>query len=315
MRPVDLRLLRLGRATRVYLGTEVLLGAARAALLIAQAWLLAKIIAGVVSSGDDLADLRVPVVILLGVVAGRALVTWSSELAANQCSARVKSTLRAALVERAVQPGPDGGLMREIGRHRHPGRAGDRRPRRVLFPLSASAVPGRDRAGGRPGGGTQHRLGIGRHHGGHAAADPGLHGADRDGHQGPQRPPVVDAAEALRSLPRRGQRTRNLEDLRSFQAAGGGDRRAHRRLSPPRDDDATSDVPFLAGAGVVGECIGGPHRRCHRAAPVGGPHRPALVVVCPGAGAGGLSTAAAAGRRLSCQRRRTQRGRAGLLGS
>jgi thiol reductant ABC exporter CydD subunit len=115
VKAVDLRLLRLGRVTRVYLGAEVLLGAARAALLIAQAWLLARIIAGAVSSGEDLADLTGPILILLAVILGRALVTWSSELTANRCSAQVKSTLRAALVERSVQPGPDGALIQKSG--------------------------------------------------------------------------------------------------------------------------------------------------------------------------------------------------------
>jgi thiol reductant ABC exporter CydD subunit len=115
VKAVDLRLLRLGRATRLYLGAEVLLGAARAALLIAQAWLLATIISGAVASGKGLDQLGRPIVVLVCVVAARALVTWSSEIAANRCSAQVKSTLRGALAERSVHPGPDGNLIEKPG--------------------------------------------------------------------------------------------------------------------------------------------------------------------------------------------------------
>lgn len=115
MKALDLRLLKLGRATWLYLGTEVFLGTVRAALLIAQAWLLATVISRAASSGDGWRELRAPMVILLGVVIGRALVTWWSEIAANHCSARVKSMLRLALVERTAIPGPDGTLAGKSG--------------------------------------------------------------------------------------------------------------------------------------------------------------------------------------------------------
>jgi thiol reductant ABC exporter CydD subunit len=49
------------------------------------------------------------------VVVGRALLAWSSEIAAGQCSARVKSTLRAALAERIARPGPDGTIIEKSG--------------------------------------------------------------------------------------------------------------------------------------------------------------------------------------------------------
>jgi thiol reductant ABC exporter CydD subunit len=101
MRGFDPRLVNWGRPTRVYLALSVLLGSARALLVVAQAWLLATIVAGAFIDGKDLAQLRWPVELLLVVVGLRALVVWASEVAADRCSARVKSEMRAALVRRS----------------------------------------------------------------------------------------------------------------------------------------------------------------------------------------------------------------------
>jgi thiol reductant ABC exporter CydD subunit len=108
VKAVDMRLLRWGRPTRIYLVLSVALGTLRGLLLIAQAWLLATIIAGAFMSKKDLAGLRRPIELLLAVVVIRAIVSWVSEWSANRCSAQVKSMLRAALVKRASVLGPDG---------------------------------------------------------------------------------------------------------------------------------------------------------------------------------------------------------------
>ncbi len=84
----------------------MVLGTAAAVLIVAQAWLLASVIAGSFSRGKDLAQLRTPLALLLGVVGLRALVVWWTELAAHQASARVKSQLREALVARVADDGP-----------------------------------------------------------------------------------------------------------------------------------------------------------------------------------------------------------------
>jgi thiol reductant ABC exporter CydD subunit len=107
VRAVDQRLLNWGRPTRLYLATSVLLGATRGILLVAQAWLLAIIISRAFMGGADLTQLRHPVAVLLVVIVLRALVTWAAEVSANRCSARVKSMMRAALVERIAVLGPD----------------------------------------------------------------------------------------------------------------------------------------------------------------------------------------------------------------
>ena len=105
MRAVDPRLMRWGRTTRRYLELAVALGLARALLVVAQAWLLATIVAGAFLGGKDLARLRGPMGLLVAVVAMRAVLVWGSEVSADRCSARVKSELRSALLRRAALPG------------------------------------------------------------------------------------------------------------------------------------------------------------------------------------------------------------------
>jgi hypothetical protein len=108
-------LLRYGRAARAYLVLTVALGTATALLVVTQAWVLATIVGGAFSDGEDLAELRAPVFVLLVVVLLRALVVWYAEVAANRSSARVKSQLRAARVERLATLGPPGLSGRRTG--------------------------------------------------------------------------------------------------------------------------------------------------------------------------------------------------------
>ncbi len=108
MRALDPRLLRYARATRTFLFVSVALGVLSALLILAQAWLLAVLVAGAFRHGRDLSQLRTPLTVLLCVVLARAAVAWAAELAASRSSARAKSQLRAALLERAVTLGLDG---------------------------------------------------------------------------------------------------------------------------------------------------------------------------------------------------------------
>ena len=106
MKPLDPRLLRYARATRAYLLATVLLGAITAVLVIAQAWLIALLINGGFLGGEGLQSLRTPLLVLLGVVVGRAAVAWITESAAQATSARAKSQLRERLLAHAVHLGP-----------------------------------------------------------------------------------------------------------------------------------------------------------------------------------------------------------------
>ncbi|WP_039933114.1 thiol reductant ABC exporter subunit CydD [Streptomyces viridochromogenes] len=106
MKPIDPRLLRYARATRVFLVAVVALGAVGAGLVIAQAMLIAEVVVGAFQHRMSVADLGTPLLWLAAVAAGRALVGWLTELAAHRASAAVKSELRGRLLERSVRLGP-----------------------------------------------------------------------------------------------------------------------------------------------------------------------------------------------------------------
>ena len=103
---VDPRLLHYARATRPFLVALVALGAITALLIIAQAWLLASVIADALTAHPGVAGFTYELVALFGVVLGRAVVAWGRELLAHRSSARAKAQLRAALLEHLGALGP-----------------------------------------------------------------------------------------------------------------------------------------------------------------------------------------------------------------
>ncbi|WP_329615105.1 thiol reductant ABC exporter subunit CydD [Streptomyces brevispora] len=107
MKPIDPRLLRHARATRFFLVAVVVLGLAGAALVIAQAMLVAEVVVGGFEDGLTGSGLRTPLILLAAVALGRALVAWLTELAAYRAGAAVKSELRGRLLDRAAALGPD----------------------------------------------------------------------------------------------------------------------------------------------------------------------------------------------------------------
>jgi thiol reductant ABC exporter CydD subunit len=111
VRALDPRLLRYARATRTLLFVSVALGSLSALLIVAQAWLLADVVARAFIGGDSLAQLQTPLAFLLAVVVARAVLAWAAELAASRSSARAKSQLRTALLERV--PALSSGSSRE----------------------------------------------------------------------------------------------------------------------------------------------------------------------------------------------------------
>src|SRR5262249_33013528 len=90
---------------RAPLAVAVVLGVASGALLIAQAALFARVIAGAVD-GDSLAGLRGPLVALALVIAGRALVAGGFELSGRRAAGRVMRELRAQLGEHVLRGRP-----------------------------------------------------------------------------------------------------------------------------------------------------------------------------------------------------------------
>ncbi|MFF9152040.1 thiol reductant ABC exporter subunit CydD [Streptomyces sp. NPDC014846] len=106
MKPIDPRLLRHARATRLFLAAVVALGAVGAGLVIAQAMLIADIVVGAFQHTQSVAELRTPLLLLAAVAVGRSVVAWLTELAAHRAAAAVKSELRGRLLDRAAVLGP-----------------------------------------------------------------------------------------------------------------------------------------------------------------------------------------------------------------
>lgn len=106
MRPLDPRLLRHARAARPYLALTVALGWATAALVLAQAFLLARAITDVFHRGAGLADLTGALGLLLGVAVLRATLAWVQESAAHASASSVKRELRERLLAHALRLGP-----------------------------------------------------------------------------------------------------------------------------------------------------------------------------------------------------------------
>jgi ATP-binding cassette subfamily C protein CydCD len=106
VKPIDPRLLRYARATRLFLVAVVGLGAVGAGLVVAQAMLIAEIVVGAFQHGMTAGELRTPLLLLVAVAGGRAVISWLTELAAHRASAAVKSELRGRLLERAARLGP-----------------------------------------------------------------------------------------------------------------------------------------------------------------------------------------------------------------
>jgi len=103
---VDPRLLRYSRATGPFLVALIVLGGVTAVLIIAQAWLLADVVAGAFGGGNGIAALRLPLEALLCVVLARAVVAWGRDVLADRTSARAKGQLRAALLGHVAALGP-----------------------------------------------------------------------------------------------------------------------------------------------------------------------------------------------------------------
>jgi ATP-binding cassette subfamily C protein CydCD len=108
VRALDDRLLLYARTTRTFLAISIALGVLSAVLIVAQAWLLADVVASAFHGGKGLAALDTPLLLLLLVVLARAAVAWAAELAASRSSAKAKSELRGALLARVAGLGPDG---------------------------------------------------------------------------------------------------------------------------------------------------------------------------------------------------------------
>jgi len=105
---LDPRLLKYAHTTRRFVVLAVAVGGATALLVVAQAYLIATVVAGAFVDHRSVASLRTPIVALLAVIAGRAALAWAAERAAHRASALAKSELRRAAAARVATLGPSG---------------------------------------------------------------------------------------------------------------------------------------------------------------------------------------------------------------
>ncbi|QYN31883.1 thiol reductant ABC exporter subunit CydD [Pseudonocardia sp. DSM 110487] len=104
MRPLDPRLVRSTAAVRVHLAVTVVCGFAATALILLQAWLVARVIGGATAGALDALGGAVAAV---GAVAlARAALTYGAETAALRSATRVKSDLRRRLVRHVAAGDP-----------------------------------------------------------------------------------------------------------------------------------------------------------------------------------------------------------------
>ncbi|MDJ0323618.1 thiol reductant ABC exporter subunit CydD [Cryobacterium sp. PH31-AA6] len=106
MRPLDPRLLRYASAARWFLLVGAVLGLAQTLVVVAFAWLLSQTISLAVL-GRDPAELAPTIGALAAVIVARAVLVWLLEVAASRGAASVKSQLRARVLERLAERGPD----------------------------------------------------------------------------------------------------------------------------------------------------------------------------------------------------------------
>lgn len=98
--PIDPRLLQRSRAVRLLLCATVLVGAATALVVVAQAWWLAQVVAGLVEGGV----VRGALLALAGALVVRGALGWAQAALSARAAARVKAGLRHDLVDAALDP-------------------------------------------------------------------------------------------------------------------------------------------------------------------------------------------------------------------
>ncbi len=114
--PLDPRLLRYAHTTRRFIVLAVGVGGTTALLVVAQAWLIATVVNDAFLYHGSLPSLRDPLVLLFGVIVGRAILAWATERAAHRASASAKSELRLSAAEHIAALGPTGLEQKDNGR-------------------------------------------------------------------------------------------------------------------------------------------------------------------------------------------------------
>ncbi len=103
---LDRRLLALVRTRSVSLLGAVGFGALGGIAIVVQAWLLAHVIARVFLGGATRTQVATPLMLLLGAIAVRALLSWAADVAAAHAAAGVKHELRDRVFAHLLEGGP-----------------------------------------------------------------------------------------------------------------------------------------------------------------------------------------------------------------
>ena len=106
MKPLDPRLLRQARAARGYVVLTAVLGLVTAGLVVAQALLIASVLAPAIQGSLSLPDVATPLTWLAAVVVVRAGVAWAQERFALKAAITTVAELREQVVSHAVALGP-----------------------------------------------------------------------------------------------------------------------------------------------------------------------------------------------------------------
>ncbi|MDD2877013.1 MAG: thiol reductant ABC exporter subunit CydD [Acidiphilium sp.] len=105
-REIDQRLIAAGRGARRGLSAAIALGFAAGIALIAQAFLLARIVTGIIFDHATLGDVRGDLLGLAALFVIRALLSFAAEIAAHRAAASVKLSLRRTLLDHLFALGP-----------------------------------------------------------------------------------------------------------------------------------------------------------------------------------------------------------------
>lgn len=106
MKPLHRRLLRASGAARWHMVAAVVLGVATAATVIAQALLLAYVVAAVFIDDASLGEVRGALIALALVALARGCFAWGFEMAGHVGAVRVMSAMRVGLVEHLLRGRP-----------------------------------------------------------------------------------------------------------------------------------------------------------------------------------------------------------------
>ena len=106
MKPLDLRLLRQVPAARRYVVFTAATGLGTAALIIAQAVLLSRALAGAVLEGWQFAQVRTAVLLIAGLLVLRVILVWAQERYGHRAANNTVEQLRLRVLDRTQLGGP-----------------------------------------------------------------------------------------------------------------------------------------------------------------------------------------------------------------